>query len=199
MPLPIIADTMRVAIEGLTGKGVHWANVMHFRKTSALTYVGAIAILDPKLLAHLNVNSGAGDCWRVSSPSSASVVQFRYTPLDGTTASTINPHAIAGTLAAVELPDNVALVVSLHTARRGRSYRGRVYQGPQASDQNGANGVPLLTHVNAVTAQWQGFLTSLAGSGVSLVVASYRLATAEDVVSISVDRRWDSQRRRLGR
>ncbi len=197
MPLPMIADTIRTSVEGVGTNSHKWANIMHFRKSGVLTFPGAIAILDPILLNHYTVNSGAGFAWKGVAPVSSSLQQFRYTPLDGVSASTVISHVTAGVDGADPLPVSVALVVTLRTILRGRSHRGRVYTGPYAEDSNLA-GVPWATNLAGILVQWQRLLsTALPGSGLSLVVASYKFATAEDVVSVSIDGRWDTQRRRL--
>lgn len=197
MPLPVIADTLRVAVRGTASNGHHWANVLHYRKSTVLTFTGAIAILDPILVDHLSTNNGTGSGWNALAPTTASIQDIVYTPLDGASASTVITHAIAGANGSDGLPPSVALVVSLRTALRGRSYRGRVYTGPHIESDNSSLGAPVAALLTAESGQWAAHLTALAGTGVSLVVASYLHATAQDVTSVSVDARWDTQRRRL--
>lgn len=197
MPLPVIADTMRVSVEGIATNSHQWANVLHFRKTGAITFAAAIAILDPLLLAHYQTNSGAGQAWRNQAPTTSNIQRFRYTPLDGTSAQTVITHILAGLSAGDPLPVSIALVVTLRTLLRGRSHRGRVYTGPYDEVSNLA-GNPVAAIVAGVAVQWQRFVdVALAGSGVSLVVASYRLVSADNVSTCTVDSRWDTQRRRL--
>lgn len=197
MPLPIIADTIRGAIEGHCANQHHWANVMHFRKTGALTFAAAIALLDPILFATYNTASGGGQPWKAYAPTAAGVERAEYTPLDGTSATTVVTHTLAGTGVAEALPASVSLVVTLRTALRGRSHRGRVYTGPYAEDSNTALGVPLGATLTGVQLQWADLITRLVGTGVSMVVASYKLATSENVTAVTTDSRWDTQRRRL--
>jgi hypothetical protein len=197
MPLPVIADVIRVSVEGHCANQHQWANVIHYRKSGAITFAAAIAILDPILLNLYTVNSGAGQAWRGMAPPAAGLERMEYTPLDGTTATTVIQHVSAGGSAFQELPASVCLVTTLRTARRGRSYRGRVYWGPSTEDYNVAPGVPQSTLVVANTVQWTAHITALGGSGVSLVVASYLHSTAENVTTVSTDSRWDTQRRRL--
>lgn len=197
MPLPVIANTLRVAIEGHLSNGHSWANVLHFRKTGVLTYAGAIAILDPILDAHLATSAGAGASWASLADNLSSVEQIRYTPLDGTTATVVESHVIPGAESAHALPANVALVITLRTGVRGRSFRGRVYQAPFVEAYNDDDGGPSSVLVAAVQAQWEELLAALVGSGLTLVVASYELVVATDVASVTVDGRWDTQRRRL--
>lgn len=197
MPLPVIADTMRVAVQGVAVNGHAWANILHFRKSGALSYPAAIAVLDPLLRDQYIVNSGTGVCWKNCAPTSAHLTQFSYLPLDGTSAATVITHSDAGAINSNDMPSSVALVVTLRTTHRGKSYRGRVYLGPWTEADNGA-GAPNSTVPTNVATQWTRFITvALPGSGVSLVVASYHLGLATDVSSVSVDGRWDTQRRRL--
>jgi len=197
MALPTIADTIRTAVRGVAPNGHAWANIMHFRKTGALSYAGAIAILDPKLLAQYSTNSGAGLAWKGAAPTTSALTQFEYTPLDGSTATTVVTHAVPGISGGDALPPSVALVVTLRTGTRGRSYRGRVYTGPYDESYSTA-GKPTSALVTSIATQWERFVTvDLVGSGVSLVVASYLHGTAEDVLHATVDGRWDTQRRRL--
>lgn len=198
MPLPVITDVMRVAINGRSSNGVKWANVLHYRKTGVLTYAGAIAALDPILVDHLTTANGGGACWTQLAHSGATIDDIRYTPLDGSSATTVISHVAPGVNANEALPASLCLVVTLRTALRGRSHRGRVYQGPWTEAASTATGTPLSTQPTAVAAQWTAHLAALVGSGVSLVVASYLLATATDVATCTVDTRWDTQRRRLG-
>lgn len=197
MPLPVITDTMRVAIRGVASNGHHWANVLHYRKTGALSFTGAIAILDPILVDHLSTNNGTGSGWNALAPTTAAVQDIVYTPLDGSSASTIITHAIAGANGAEALPASMCTVVSLRTALRGRSYRGRVYCGPHVESANSATGALVASVITAEAGQWTAHIAALVASGVSLVVASYLHSTAQDVLTASCDSRWDTQRRRL--
>lgn len=197
MPLPIITDTIRTAVEGTASNGHKFASILHFRKTGVLTFAGAIAILDPILLSHINTGVAGGQSQRVFAPTTSTIDQFRYTPLDGSSATTIISHPLTGGDTSDPLPSSVALVVTTRTALRGRSHRGRYYQGPWGEAQNGAGGRPLSTTVTQLANQWAGLLTALTGTGVSLVVASYLLSSAQNVTTCTIDQRWDTQRRRL--
>lgn len=199
MPLPIIGDTIRVAVRGVTADGDQWVNVLHFRKSGALSFPAAIAVLDPLLVAHYTVIAGAGQSWRSMAPTAASIVDFSYTPLDGTSATEVRAHAFQGVNANPAIPAQVCMVATLRTGTRGRSFRGRCYQGPLTAAAVGSTGRPSAAGATAIAVQWLAFLTALGGTGVSLVVASYTLATATNVATVTVDTRFDTQRRRLGK
>lgn len=197
MPLPVITDTMRCSIEGTLPNGHQWAQVWHHRKSGAITFTAAIAILDPLLFAFWNANLGAGFSMKSLQTTQMSMSQIRYTPLDGTSATSVITHALAGTHASDPLPMQVALVATFRTAVRGRSHRGRTYFPGWCEDEQTSGQGPTAANVTSVKDQFAGYLTSLVGSGVSLVVASYKLGTATDVANVTVDGRWDTQRRRL--
>lgn len=197
MALPVIANTIRTAVQGVATNSHKWENVLHFRKDPGISYAAAIALLDPLLLAHLRTNVAGGQAWQGAAPGSASLTQIVYTPLDGSSASTVATHAYAGLSGGDPLPVSTCLVVTARTALRGRSYRGRVYTGPYDESYNTA-GAPLASVVAAIAIQWDYLATTrLVASGVSWVVASYLHSTSENVLHATVDSRWDTQRRRL--
>ncbi len=198
MPLPVITDTLRVAIRGTTTIGTRWENVLHFRKTGALTYAGAIVILDPLLRRLYNgaTFGGGGLPWNNNAATTWTTNDYVYTPLDGISASTVINHADPGTSAAEALPAGAAIVFTLRTAKRGRSYRGRCYWGGMSETVSAAGAQPAAAVITGFVAQWNGLIAALVGTGVSLVVASYRHSTADDVTTVTSFGIWDSQRRR---
>lgn len=198
MPLPVIANTIRCSAEGLMPNGHVWANVFHLRKTNILTYAAAIAAADPVIAAFWTNHTVGSPGWGYYAATTASVQQIRYLPLDGTSAETLVAHVQAGAAAADPLPENVALVVTLRTVLRGRSYRGRMYLGCITEGNNSGTGQPNAGMLTDLTAQFSSaFITNLVGTGVSLVVASYLHSTAQDVSAININNVWDTQRRRL--
>lgn len=198
MPLPVITDVMRTAIEGNTAIGSHWANVLHFRKSGVLTYAGMIALVEPELkkLYGPSAAYAGGQRWEDPAASSWTVQQFRHTPLDGTSASTVTTSVATGQSGGDALPSGVAVVFTLRTALRGRSYRGRVYWGGYSESTNPVGAQPTSSTISGQVTNWNGMIAALSGSGVSLVVASYLHSTAENVVNVTSQARWESQRRR---
>src|SRR5262245_23053982 len=116
-----------------------------------------------------------------------------------------------GTRAGALIPVNVACVLSWHIARRYRGGHPRSYApfgvgadvsaghlwntGAQQAFQSGANA--FLTAMNAIT---------IGGSSYFLINVSYHTAhalrpvpTRDPILSVSVDDRIDTQRRRLGK
>lgn len=98
---------------------------------------------------------------------------------------------------------NAAMCVSLRTSFTGRSFRGRMFIGGlgQAGLQDAQNFTP--TYVAAVAGVVEDFITALNTINQTLVVVSnYALgvvrviALATEIISIIVDTKVDSQRRR---
>lgn len=196
MALPVIADVVRCGVEGVMPNGRHWANVLHFKRSGVGTWATVIAALDPLLYAFWNTALSGGSPVKQYMNNAWSMQRIRYTPLDGTTATVVIPHVLAGSQAGDALPSNVALVMSQYTALRGRQHRGRTYIGGFDELFNQTTGVANPTYVATLNTQAAGLLTSLVGSVVALVVASYKYASSEPVTALTFNGTWDTQRRR---
>jgi len=196
MPLPVIANTFRAALVSKASNGHIDVNVLHFRKTGALSYPGAIVIADPLIYALYNSALGGGVAMKQNLHPQWNLLEFRYTPLDGVSATTVIPHPLQGTSADDSLPPSTSLVITEYTALRGRAHRGRMFFPALGESNNDVNGGVVAAQVVSMQTQFSAWLASFAGSGVSQVVASYKNSTAEDVVSLLVRSVWHSQRRR---
>lgn len=112
--------------------------------------------------------------------------------------------ARAGARSSASLPNSVTLAVSLRTAQRGRSHRGRSYVLGLCEDQIALNQVDPAT-VTLYLVAYEQLRQDLITAGHELVVTSFYTAGAPrasglstDVTSISiVDDVVDTQRRRL--
>lgn len=98
---------------------------------------------------------------------------------------------------------NAAMCISLRTNFTGRSFRGRFYEGGLISDgfANAQNFQP--TYVAGLADFFQDFIDALAAINMTLVVVSNFaagvvrvVALATEIISIIVDTKVDSQRRR---
>lgn len=114
------------------------------------------------------------------------------------------PTTTGGAGATPSVVANVAIVASLRTSHIGRNFRGRTYVGgvPQAYYLTPTT----CTAAGAITVNtaFTNLLTALTSAGYKLVVISKWLnkvarvvGLATEVISIIVDQRFDSQRRRL--
>jgi len=198
MPLPVIANTVRVAVRGTCPSGQRWVNVLHCRTTTTPPTALEIGSLDGQVSKlYLGPGFTGGSQLLGSCPAAVTLDDITYTPLDGTSASIVYAKTGVGTGGATDsLPSQSAAGVKFNTGLRGRSKRGRVYLPPfveGASDLAGR--IPAAT-VNSILAQWDGFRLALPPLNWNHVVASYKLILATSVTTYGVDRNYHVQRRR---
>lgn len=193
-PLPVITNTFRCALHWSDGGGQQATNVIHIRHPAGVISNDAVFdALDDNVTADMWGSIGAG----------VSVVEVVVTPLDGSTASTAYTATGAqwgvGRGIGQFLPAGACLV-SLRTLLRGRSNRGRVYV-PFLSESANINGGIDPTYVAVIQPAWDAFRAALIANDfpMELVVASYKLSTAESVVVSQVESVAATQRRRQGR
>lgn len=185
MPLPVIADTFRVALNWGTPGTRHAVNVMHFAGVTS-TPQDLMDSLDA------SVTTAMWD-WAATGVSIHSV---DITPLDGASATqTFSPatpaHWSGGGTGNV-IPQ-AAGIVKFTTDLRGRSYRGRIFI-PYVGEGEQDNG--NLIDVAAVQTAWSNFKTAMAVETNPMVLASYKLSTAELVTGVFAEGRTGTQRRR---
>lgn len=181
--LPVIDMTYRVALRWSLGQ-THAVNVLHFRKMGALPGAG------PDELADRLFDSAVPHMW-LSVASQARVTHFDITPLDGEAAT--RTYAIPDAHVPLwsgqpggDYTQALAMVVSARTDRRGPSFRGRVFL-PWASEQQMTAGRFEASCVNGTQNSWNLFHANLSESATDWnfmpVIASYKLAQAEDITS----------------
>jgi hypothetical protein len=120
--------------------------------------------------------------------------QFTYAPSTG----------VAGSKSPI-LPNESAFCISLHSASRGRSARGRWFAGSlSANDRADANTLTAV-YVNDFVTALQALINAISTSGRALVIVSYRHNNAPRpggpvyypvTAAVAVDAIIDSQRRR---
>lgn len=192
MPLPVITDVYRCAFKwrhsDLSSDAV---NVMHFRQTGT----------NPAALA-ADIDANVNNVLWNFEDTHAKITEIDITKLDGS--STTFPYVTGsgadytGFSSSHDVIPQGAAIIKLVTAKRGRSYRGRLYL-PWVAETFSTNGVLDATTVTNVTAAWVTFLADMASAGPQLVVASYLHSTAEDVIAILCEGMLATQRRRLHR
>lgn len=195
IPVP---NTAKVDLIFDTNGGVAM-NSFYFEKGSALTEADLTAIA-----------TAAEDAWEADiAPGVAEAITLNRTVVtDLTTDSSgqvVNPGGISGSNSGGSLPDNVTIAVSLRSALRGRSFRGRVFHvGLPASDVDG-DSISDAHAAEFVTA-YQAFKDDVeaAVSGITMVVVSLchdntwrTTGVTTPITSIQVDTKLDSQRLRL--
>lgn len=185
MPLPVIADTYRVAVLWKeTGLGLNAVNVLHLLKS--VTTASAIAgVLDANVTAGMWANCHG----------QYTAQSLHVTPLDGASATFI--LAVSGAKwtggGTGDLIPSQAPLVSLRSNFRGPRHRGRLYL-PAPSESTSANG--LLPSVATVQTAWNTWLAAMIAAGAQPVIASYKFATQVPVSSILVENALATQRRR---
>lgn len=185
--LPVIANVYRTALIWSDGAGSDAVNVLHFRGAP-----GSAAGLYTAIEANVTANM-----WAQTS-STTFIREVAITPLDGSTATLVNNPVTAakwsGQSTSSGIPQS-ANIIKLRTAKRGASYRGRIFL-PWVTETAQAFGILDSTSVTTQTATWVTFRTAVAAAGYTLVVASYKLATAELVVTATSELYTGTQRRR---
>jgi hypothetical protein len=200
MPLPVIADVARVALHCVKGSGggepATTVNVIHVKRNTATdwpTTADQIAF-ELDTVAH-TTHSGMLEPVQ----SSYGYQSFDLTPLDGTSASIHRDGTLSnwpvGQHGGDYIPQ-VACVVRIRTAVRGRSGRGRVFLGPLA-EATVVNGQVGAVNVGQVTTAWQAFANSLQTDyGHELGVASYLHRQFNGATDIGAVQHSATQRRR---
>lgn len=123
-------------------------------------------------------------------------------PNGGPDASYVGEAALTGAVGSgtQSLPDQCALVVSLHTGMSGRRHKGRMYT-PMTKGTVATGGQLAGSFTNNV-ATWWGATFAGINSAVApgfVVVLSQIAGSAQRVTSVAVDTRVDIQRRRADR
>ena len=191
MPLPVIPFTYRVVFNWNHVAGVKPVNVIHVRATD--------------LAAHTASAVGAGvwgafqDHQFTVLSSSQQMSSITVLPLDGVSASAVvtgGPNSGEGS---GDICPAISGIVSLRTGLRGSRGRGRIYLGPTTEGkQNG--GFISDSDAAALTFAWNHFQSALNGGSppLELVIASYKHADANAVVSANGETACATQRRRQG-
>jgi hypothetical protein len=202
MPLPVITNVTRVAFHWFDSHtGGDAVNVMHFRNTAG-TVDDLLDEIEDWVTGGTPAHGPA--LWDAVS-SGTYVDSMSATKLDGTSATIVRPvlgvsnTAWQGQSGGGSLPA-VAATVSLATATRGRSHRGRIFL-PTLGESAMTDGLVAGGIRTAMQVGWDDFLDQFndpAGPG-ALVVASYKLHTSSDVTSLVVKSHVSTQRRRQKR
>lgn len=189
MPLPVIANTYRIALIWNRHSGVAPVNVFHVRDTAPThtdTQVGNAvwAALDNEMFTGINTAHEVHD--------------MLVTNLTAANAATSVPNLAGnhGQSTGDSIP-NLCALMSLHTAQRGSRGRGRCYVGP-ITETAQADGIFDATKAATMLTGWNNFIAALVANTphLELVVASYRHADAHSITSIRVDSVCATQRRR---
>lgn len=174
-------------------------NVTHWRLTAAATEIN----LEQLCLDAIN-------WWdTVMQPlvtSKVELVNTKATSLATATSSAVEISTglpLSGGGAPTSLPNNVTVVAKLLTAKRGRSFRGRIYHVGLHQAQVSENSLIGAAQI-ALTSAYNSLTIPGLFSGAKLVVASRvsngaerSLGVVTDCTAVTVNEVLDSQRRRL--
>jgi len=189
-PLPVIANVYRCTFEWTNSADSSIAaNVMHFRKSSS----------NPAAVATIIDNHVTGGMWGMTA-AAASVSLVEVTALDGVSTSyPFSPTPAAkwsGQGGSGDFNKQVAAIMKFVTAKRGRSYRGRIY-APWPPESLVTRGSFSPTDVAGWTSAWITFGAAVSGDGLDHVIASYKLASAEKIIAYAGETLSATQRRRI--
>jgi hypothetical protein len=193
MPLPLITDVYRVALQWVGPSASAGVNVLHVR--SPANTVTQVAF-DFRDATHVNM-------W-VTIPDSFAVANIKVDALDGTGAqavlNTLGTPGLQGGTGSNEYSPAVAALVSLRTDLSGRTHRGRVYVGPTSEEAQAQGHLTVPTQATLQTA-WDAFINELTTKTIPqhLCIASYTTATSRDVTQAIVRFGLGTQRRRQSR
>lgn len=190
-PLPTIPDVYRCALEWTNSAdpSATASNVIHVKRSGS-NPAAIAAILDAAVVLNM---------WRAQG-SNAAVTRINVTPLNGSGVtlpySPATPANWKGSQTSNTPILQVANLIKLVTAARGRSFRGRVYL--PWTDENAIAAQKLDTgFATLISNAWITFFNNLVTAGAPLQVASYTLSVATPVVAIASELEVATQRRRL--
>jgi hypothetical protein len=181
-----------------------WTNVIHARFTGGASSPGPtdLTALDALLVRFwVGTAFGAGAAWLANCPPLTTLTKISYVPLDGSSLGTEITRSLVGTGSTSALPSECAPVLTIRSAQRGRSHRGRIYlPAPSTASIIATDGTLITTVITNTIAQWNGLVNALGGAAVSpfweLGVASYKYHYYTPVASATMDKYIDVQRRR---
>lgn len=190
-PLPVIADVFRCQLFWKSSVGPTAANIFHVQAPSS-TAGQVYSTIDA------NVTSGM---WG-HTPSTSTVTTVKITPLDGVSATSVfaptgtkwsGPTTVSG-----DIIPAAAAVLTLRTALRGASHRGRLFL-PFPAESQATNGILQASTVSSMNTAWTTFIIALSTASKPMVVASYKLAAAFGIVTYSVEGPFGTIRNRQTR
>lgn len=202
-PLPPVAGVTR-AVMGYVWDGQVCNNILHY-----ITQGGGGAP-DPTLLGAELVTwfSASGDTNMSNTCSLTQIILTDLSALGAPSTVYVTGLPLAGASTTASLPNNVTCAMSLITALRGRSYRGRIYPVGLPESLVTANNIDATFRAGFLTAYQNLRILDPVGTGpvYQLAVVSYYGNNAlrptpvvTPVVQVTSDFVIDSQRRRLPR
>jgi len=179
--------------------GQQCENVLHFRLPSSVTEASLTTLCE-------DVIAWWDTLMQPIVTSKVDLVGVKGTALgavDGPAVEVVDGLPLSGTASSASLPNNVTVVIKFLTAKRGRSFRGRLYH-VGLYDTLVVDSHITSAAQSALQAAYAALLSEAGFGGALLVVAS-RVADGEprtlgittEVTGVAVNEIIDSQRRRL--
>lgn len=193
MALPVITNCYRCAFEWNSSDdaALNATNVMHFVQSGT----------DPASLAALIDAHVTATMWSQTAEH-CHVNQINITPLDGSGVSfpfvTGSGTKYSGEVTGGSIIPQVATIIKMLTSQRGRSFRGRIFLPFTCEEVLSIGNIAGATITQLNTA-WVAFHNAMHSAGAELAVASYKLASARNVVAVTAEPLSGTIRRRQKR
>jgi len=175
MPLPVLPGVVRCSLGGHVDGGGRWNNTWHARR---------IDLGDPTLVSvtalHVEFVAFYTAAVLGQMPFGSTWDSANYTPLDGTSGAITLPVNLAGLLGGTAYPPEVAEVLTLRTADRGRRARGRIFLPSFSEPSWDAHGLLADGTIANVLAGSAAFMAAAVVSGWQIGVASYGVSRKVD-------------------
>lgn len=213
MPTPLVADNAALLKVLWDGPTRGWINVFGLAGTGAFPTVDQILAND--LFTGITASPNTSALLALMSDTTAlRAITIRDIRTAGLAEFTSAGTAVPGAGAGDALPLSLASVVTIRTARAGKSFRGRSFLAGFTENQNDTNGrvaaavntagVAFLTAINSVLAGHGLTMGVLhrpqAGRTIPARTIPASIGFVTPVSSFEArDTRWESQRRRTGR
>lgn len=184
-------------------------NVTHASIAGGFTFSSATAQALFAAIAGNMGTSGLVGTWGTGVSFDKVTIRDMRTPNNAEIESTGAPLTATGS--GDLLPPQVAAVLTLRTAKAGKSFRGRIFLPGFAEDANDGQGRIIIDVINVLTLFAAALPSNYSGSGAQLAVASRQVvdrsagggcavikpSNITPVTQVVIrDNRWDTQRRR---
>jgi hypothetical protein len=175
MPLPTIAGALRCVATGMTVGGGRWANTWHAHNDSGAAFDLAAITAFHAIFSQFYVGPDltGGEYFLHQCSSLLTVDKFAYTPLDGSSGAFEFPMTNVGAVTGGSAPAEVAEVLTIRTASRGRQNRGRVYLPAMLSANYSGLGHISSSVIPLLLGQIAAVETAIESGGAHLGVGSY--------------------------
>jgi hypothetical protein len=168
MPLPVIPGAVRITCAGVVAGGGRWSNTWHARRVDLGSSTG---VEQAALATEFGIFYGGAIMPLCAAPTAIQTVEL--TPLDGTSGAIVFPTPVVGSSSDGALPPEVASVITIRTAARGRRARGRVYLPAFSKGHITTPGLLDSTTIGVIQVAVAALMVGAGVAGWEMGVASY--------------------------